>query len=186
MTPIEHCPDLAKSIGLSDLYLKREDLHPYGSHKGRSIPVMIDRYYNAGDRNFVISSSGNAALAAALYVREINQKNDLPDESSGQANLNIFVGKNINSHKLDKLRAVAGSPSTADEATRVLDGHAQTSNKRINVVIKDRPLFTLNQAVEDGARSLRQSTDDAALEGYATLAEELAAVKVAQAHLMGH
>ena len=35
---------LAQSIGVSEVYLKREDLDHYGSHKGRSIPVMIEIY----------------------------------------------------------------------------------------------------------------------------------------------
>jgi len=51
ITPLEHYPTLAKAIGVSDLYFKREDLHPYGSHKGRSIPVMINNYYKKGIAN---------------------------------------------------------------------------------------------------------------------------------------
>lgn len=177
MTPIEHCPDLAKAIGLSDLYLKREDLHPYGSHKGRSIPAMIDHYYQSGDRHFAISSSGNAALAASLYVQELNAKNSTASKTGdGTAagigsliNLDIYVGKNITDHKLEKLRNVANS----------------AGGEHIKVIIKDRPLFALNQAVEEGARSLRQSTDDVALKGYISLAEELASVKDAGAIFIG-
>ena len=71
ITPQEPFPALAKAVGLTDIYLKREDLHTYGSHKGRSIPVMIDHYLKEGSKNFAISSSGNAALAAALYVKEL-------------------------------------------------------------------------------------------------------------------
>ena len=70
VTPLEAYPKLAKAIGVNRLYFKREDLHPYGSHKGRSIPVMIDKYFKAGDRRFANSSSGNAALAAAKYIKE--------------------------------------------------------------------------------------------------------------------
>lgn len=162
MTPTEHCPDLAKVLGLSDLYLKREDLHKYGSHKGRSIPTMIDHYYKNGDRRFVISSSGNAALAAVLYVIELNNKNSEPID------LNIFVGKNITEHKLEKLRKVA-------------DG----SNGHVQVLIKERTLQALSQAVEEGSRSLRQSTDDLALVGYKSLAEELSKIKKAGAVFIG-
>jgi threonine dehydratase len=75
MTPIEHYSELAEILGLSDLYFKREDLHQYGSHKGRSIPFMIDHYSGRGDRHFVISSSGNAALAAGLHVAKLNSEN---------------------------------------------------------------------------------------------------------------
>jgi len=157
ITPQEHYPELAKAIGLPDVYLKREDLHPLGSHKGRSIPVMIDHYYRNGDRNFVISSSGNAALAAALYIQGLNKKN--AGNASALTNLGIFVGNHVNKHKLEKLRAIA----QADSCIRVL--------------IKERPIQALTLATQEGARSLRQSTDPMALTGYASLAAELSSIK---------
>lgn len=150
-TPLEKYPKLATTIGVTDLYFKREDLHKYGSHKGRSIPVMIDHYYAAGDRSFAISSSGNAALAAALYVQEKNQ--------SGQTlTLDIFVGNHVSPIKLEKIRSIS-----------------EKSNGAIRLLIKERPIQALTQATQDGARSLRQSTDDEALVGYKSLAEELMA-----------
>jgi threonine dehydratase len=153
MTPIEHYPELAQALGISDIYFKREDLHKYGSHKGRSIPLMIKNYYEKGDRKFAISSSGNAALASALYVTEINKNNSEPIK------LDIFIGKNINPNKLDKLRKI------------------ESSDSNIRIMIKERPLQALNQAIDDGYRSLRQSTDDTALLGYRELAEEISEVK---------
>jgi len=155
VTPAESYPKLADAVGLADankLVFKREDLHPYGSHKGRSIPVMIDSYTQAGDRQFAISSSGNAALAAGLYVQESNAGKNASDPLS----LDIFVGNHIAPHKADKLKAIAAN-----------DDH-------IRVLLKERPLQALTQAMNEGARSLRQSTDDLALIGYETLAEELA------------
>jgi threonine dehydratase len=148
LTPIEHYPKLAKVIGVSLIYFKREDLHPYGSHKGRSIPFMIDYYYEKGERSFAISSSGNAALAAAKYVKEINNKRD------EIVDLDIFVGNNVISHKLEKLNDLA--------------------DEHIRILIKERPLQALSNAVEEDKRSLRQSTDDIALIGYESLAKELA------------
>lgn len=145
-TPLQHYPDLAAAIGVADLYFKREDLHPYGSHKGRSIPVMIDHYYATGDREFAISSSGNAALAAAIHVRAT------PD-----CTLDIFVGNHVSPKKLDRIKAVADD-----------------TGSRIRILTKERPLQALTQAVSEGKRSLRQSTDDVALLGYESLAEELA------------
>ncbi|MDE2038294.1 MAG: PLP-dependent lyase/thiolase [Patescibacteria group bacterium] len=151
LTPLESSPALAAAIGVKALFLKREDLHPLGSHKGRSLPVMIERYRAAGDRRFALSSSGNAALAAALAVRGANAGQQAADPLS----LDIFVGVHAAPHKLEKLRALA-------------DGH-------IRVLVKERPLQALAQAVGGGMRSLRQSTDDAALAGYGALADELAA-----------
>jgi threonine dehydratase len=152
-TPLEHYPDLAKAIGVSDLYFKREDLHQYGSHKGRSIPPMIDFYHKKGDRRFAISSSGNAALAAALHMKELSKKNRKPAE------LDIFVGNNVAPHKLEKLKKIANAPE---------------NGSHIRILVKERPLQALTQAVNEGMRSLRQSTDDTALIGYGSLAEELA------------
>lgn len=154
MTTLEHYPEFAKILGLPDLYFKREDLHKYGSHKGRSIPVMIDHYLKQGDRRFAISSSGNAALAAGLYVLELNR------EEKELVDLDIFVGKNVAEHKLKKLKDVADRS----------DGH-------IRVLVKERTLHALAEAVEEGARSLRQSTDDIALIGYESLSKELAKIK---------
>lgn len=152
-TPLEQQAQLAEAIGISSLYFKREDLHPYGSHKGRSIPVMIEHYLAAGDTRFAISSSGNAALAAALYIQEKNQSrgNETP------VTLDIFVGNHVAPRKLQKIQTIA-------------DAHPKT----IRILIKERPLQALTQATQDGARSLRQSTDDEALVGYESLAKELA------------
>lgn len=143
ITPLESHDDLAKEIGLTKLYFKREDLHPLGSHKGRSISFMIDHYVKQGDKNFVISSSGNAALAAAKYVIGLND----------DITLDIFVGNRINQDKLSKLK--------------------ELENDKIRVLIKERPLQALAVAVEEGRRSLRQSTDDIALIGYKSLADEI-------------
>lgn len=151
LTPQEKYPDLAKVIGFDNLYFKREDMHPYGSHKGRSIPVMMDTYYKAGERNFAISSSGNAGLASALYTKELNSKN------KEQANLDIYVGNHVNQNKLAKLQ-------------KLTDEH-------IRIFKKERPLQALNLAVQEGKRTLRQSVDDTALIGYESLAKELAGIK---------
>jgi threonine dehydratase len=151
ITPQQNYPELARAIGLDSIYLKREDLHPYGSHKGRSIPLMIDRYYAKGDRSFALSSSGNAALAAALHIQKINKTNPEP------VTLDIYVGLRIDPSKQEKLEHLA--------------------DEHIRVLIKENPIHALHQATEQGARSLRQSTDDVALEGYTSLAEELASIK---------
>jgi cysteine synthase len=87
-TPQLNHPKLAQTLGISELYLKREDLSLYGSHKGRSIPHMIKTYFGQGIRNFVISSSGNAALAAIHTIAQHNKNNP-----STTLSLKIFVGE---------------------------------------------------------------------------------------------
>ncbi|HEY4494691.1 MAG TPA: PLP-dependent lyase/thiolase [Candidatus Paceibacterota bacterium] len=165
LTPQEKCDQLGKTIGLnteSCLYLKREDIHPYGSHKGRSIPIMIDKYIKEGIKHFAISSSGNAALAALLFIKEINKKRKENDKIV----LEIFAGKNINPKKLEKLE------NEKDEHTLLS--------------LQDKPLQALFIKTQDeNIKSLRQSNDDTALVGYKSLAEELEEVKNLSAIFIG-
>lgn len=149
-TPQESYHGLAEILGVPELYFKREDLHKYGSHKGRSIPHMIKTYFKKDNTaHFVISSSGNAALAAARFINQHNKNNpETPIE------LTIYVGKKIN---VDKLTAI--------QAAR--DAH-------IHIEQVDRPKQQAFLKEKSGeAINLRQSTDDLALEGYAELADEL-------------
>lgn len=146
-TPLESYPELAAALGIPGLLFKREDLGRYGSHKGRSIPYMIDTYYKEGVRVFAISSSGNAAFAALKHVQT------MPDIT-----LTVFVGKHINAEKLSLLNEAASSKST--------------------IVQTERPLQKLIEITKDGSvQSLRQSTDERALRGYESLANELQSIE---------
>ncbi len=68
--PLEPAPELGALLGLEGLWLKREDLSPDGSHKGRAMDVMVTGLLREGGDQAVISSSGNAALAAGARCRE--------------------------------------------------------------------------------------------------------------------
>ncbi|MDQ5893555.1 MAG: threonine synthase [Patescibacteria group bacterium] len=163
ITRHEAYPELAKALEMKNLFYKREDLHPYGSHKGRSIPVMIDTYISQGASHFAISSSGNAALAAAFYVEKLNQERPTAEE---KVRLDILVGQHISTKKLRKLE--------------------QFKNQYINITMHDRPLQTLFAKTKDQSiKGLRQSTDDTALLGYAALAEELLEIPNLQAVFVG-
>ena len=145
---------LAKAIKLKqDLYLKREDTHKYGSHKGRSIPVMIKKYLKEENiSDFVISSSGNAALAAIHAVQSHNKNNDT------KIKLTIFIGEKITEQKLKSLTSA------------IQDVH-------IKLKQVERPKQQAFQIDKSGeAKFLRQSTDENALEGYFELARELAKI----------
>lgn len=63
-SPLEEAPLLTRDLGLARLRLKREDLAPAGSHKGRSLSLLVSTLTR---EQAVISSSGNAALAASEY-----------------------------------------------------------------------------------------------------------------------
>jgi threonine dehydratase len=154
-TPQLLAPKLAELIGIANpLYLKREDLHPMGSHKGRSIPLMIKKYFNEGFREFVISSSGNAALAAIISVREHNTVNE-------KISLTVYIGEKIIKGKLLRLE--------------------DASNGVMEIVIKQmanpKQEAMMAEKNSNKIKNLRQSTDDSALIGYESLAQELAEIE---------
>ena len=163
ITPQNSYPKLARALGLPEIILKREDLHPYGSHKGRSIPYMIEKYMKQGYRDFAISSSGNAALAALNAALE------------KKVNLKVFVGKNINKSKLNVLESIILSPYQGEIK--------RGSIKKISIEQVANPKQQAFLAGKKTAKviNLRQSTDDLALAGYKTLAAELKRIKNLQA-----
>lgn len=144
-------PRLAQALHVPEIYLKREDEHQYGSHKGRVIPLLIKEYKKRdGISNFVISSSGNAALAAAMAVSKHNQNN------TDTLSLHVYVGQHVNAAKLKTLQSFA--------------------HKDANIVLNqvDKPKqMAFRMDATGKAKLLRQSTDDLALVGYAELAAEL-------------
>ncbi len=150
-TPQQSYPLLAEALGVPDVYLKREDLHPYGSHKGRSIPVMMKEYLKKKHTHFVISSSGNAAIASAVFVKKYNQNN-----SKEKIKLDIYIGKRIAKDKYERLHALVSADSY------------------MQLLIVERPKQeALWVAKNANLIYLRQSIDDLALLGYRELAEEL-------------
>lgn len=159
-------PELAKALGLSEIYLKREDQHKYGSHKGRSLPIMIKKYSKVGPhtetiggpyQEFVISSSGNAALATIHAVQAHNRNNEQ------KIKLKVYIGKNINPEKLKVLMTVIEDTNISLE---------QVANPKQTAFQEDK---------NENKKFLRQSTDDTALEGYFELAEELSKIPNLQA-----
>lgn len=153
ITPQTKHLKLAKTLGLEvPLYFKREDLHPLGSHKGRSIPLMINTYVKQGQANFVVSSSGNAALAAGLYIKKYNQQH------KNKLTLQIFIGEKIDQRKLAMLKKVLSKNIII----------TQTKNPK-------QAAFQMDKSAK--AKILRQSTDDIALLGYEELAKELNKIK---------
>ncbi len=145
---------LNEALGV-EVYLKREDLHAFGSHKGRSIPHMIEHYVKKENKSsFVISSSGNAALSAIKYVCLHNRNNvETP------LNLTVFVGQKIQPKKL------------------LILGTEREEDSHITITQTERPKKSALEMHKAGtALNLRQSTDDLALEGYFELAKELARI----------
>ncbi len=144
-------PRLAAALGLtSEVWLKREDLHKSGSHKGRSIPHMIKEYTRAGKRRFVISSSGNAARSAMQDVASHNK-----NPQAEPLELVVLVGEHIDTGKWDILKKCAETTSG------------------ITLIQHTNPRQEAQRLSQKGYQLLRQSTDDTALFGYGELALEL-------------
>lgn len=153
------CSAIAQKLGLNgDVFLKREDQHKYGSHKGRSIPLMVKKYFKEeGITNFVISSSGNAALAAIHAIQVHNRNN------STKLKLTVYVGKNIDPNKLKVLLAVINDVNVKLE---------QVERPKQTAFQMDKACTEQGRS-EGKAKLLRQSTDDNALVGYFELVQEL-------------
>lgn len=157
-TPQKPYPELAKHFSLPEIWFKREDLHPYGSHKGRSLPLMIKEYAKLGTKHFVISSSGNAALAALIAVQKHNQNNP-----HNPVSLTLYIGEKIGEKKFRRLK------KEITDTNIVLE---QVENPKQAAFQKD---------ASGEAKNLRQSTDDLALKGYYELAEDLCKIPNLQA-----
>lgn len=84
----------ASSIGLAhaELHAKMEMFNPTGTHKDRSLAPWILHYKNNGEKELVISSSGNSALSAAKYSKECGLK------------LYIFLSASVDPKKLEKIK----------------------------------------------------------------------------------
>lgn len=155
-TPQMPFPRLGQTLGItSDVWLKREDLHHYSSHKGRSIPIMINEARKTGVAQFVISSSGNAAIAAAQAISTYNK-----NPRGTPLRLTIFVGEHIADEKLNKLKKIIAE----DKALSI----QQVPNPK-------QSAFQLT-TTDPTTKWLRQSTEDSALIGYHELALELAKI----------
>lgn len=66
-TPLIENTRLAREVGLEQLYFKREDENASGSLKGRSLAYQISLLSSRGQKACVLSTSGNAGIAAARY-----------------------------------------------------------------------------------------------------------------------
>ena len=59
-----------EDTAFGSIICQREDLNTHGSHKDRSLSVQVNAYRQEGVKALCISSSGNAAIAAAAACRE--------------------------------------------------------------------------------------------------------------------
>lgn len=86
------------------VFLKREDENPTGSLKDRGMAFLISWAFSRGFKNFVLSSSGNAAISALSYCRLAG------------LNLRIFVSKKTNTAKMRKIEELGGEITVTERA----------------------------------------------------------------------
>jgi len=126
-------------------YVKHEESNPNGSFKDRSLSYQLQSHINKGTNQFVISSSGNAAVSAASYIS--NYLN---------ISLNIFISTHIDTIKLNKLRQFENKNITLH----------QTKKPKSDAIKFTNANNTIN---------LRGSQDDLAIIGYKDISTEICA-----------
>lgn len=158
-TPLTVYEPQFQSIGIENIKFKREDLNPTGSHKDRSLLYQISSHFQNGSRSFVIASSGNSLISAAYILKD-----------SPELTMKVFLSKKISTRKLQRLSKILGQ--------RVLepnDSTSQQSFNRISITFTSKPLSEAIQfANKTESVLLRGSTDPYALQGFKTIAYELA------------
>lgn len=77
---------------IDGIFFKLEYQNPSGSVKDRGVMHQIEEAKKEGYKNFVVSSSGNAALSAKYWTEKMH------------LGLTVFVSPNVNKGKLSKLR----------------------------------------------------------------------------------
>jgi len=104
------------------IYFKREDLNPSGSVKDRGLAFQFSYYAALGHRSFVISSSGNAAISAAMFAEKYGFE------------LTAFVSDTVDEQKLQML--IAASVNVKQEARAVT---AAVRFAKIHGIVNLRP-----------------------------------------------
>ncbi|MFA7169504.1 MAG: pyridoxal-phosphate dependent enzyme [Candidatus Paceibacterota bacterium] len=139
-TPLEENRSLDNILGIEHLYFKREDRNETGSLKGRSLAYQVSLNKKRGFKNLVISTSGNAGVAAAAYAK--------------QAGIKMFVFV---------------SPDT--ELAKIAD-----MQKYNPIIIKSKRAirFANYVAAKYKIPNLRPSLDDDSIEGFKSIAFEIA------------
>lgn len=99
-----------------DVILKREDQNPTGSLKDRGMAFLISKAWSEGFTNFVLSSSGNAAISAVNYCQKVN------------LNLKIFVSPKIDKNKMLVLKQMRADIFIDDRPLTMATRFAKENN----------------------------------------------------------
>ena len=67
-TPLVRSHNIARTLGIRDLYFKYEGLNPTGSFKDRGMVVAVAKALEAGSRVLMCASTGNTSASMAAYA----------------------------------------------------------------------------------------------------------------------
>ena len=73
-TPLYKCDNLAKELGLKELYVKNEGANPTGSFKDRGMTMGVTRANELGVDVVGCASTGNTSASLAAYSARANKK----------------------------------------------------------------------------------------------------------------
>jgi len=98
-TPLIKSVNLAKNLGMRNLYIKDEGLNPTGTFKARGISAAVSKAVELGVNGFTMPSAGNAAGAAAAYgaragmETKVFMPQDAPDANKKET---LVAGSELN------------------------------------------------------------------------------------------
>lgn len=69
-TPLDRAYNYGQATGLTNLWIKREDLNPTGCFKDRESAVIMSAAIEKGHKSVYVISSGNAALSTTRFAQE--------------------------------------------------------------------------------------------------------------------
>lgn len=142
------------------LFIKHEDRLFLQCAKQRSILYMLMKYIESGKRNFVISSSGHAALVSAYTVSALKDRYKINK-------LIILLSNQTSNEKLSKfIKHLELNISVRDLRNNFKRGVIEFN-------FADNPKQQAFQLAQEGYVNLRGSTDDLALIGFKAIAHEL-------------
>jgi threonine dehydratase len=142
-----------------EVYLKRDDLLDLKCSKQRSMTLLVDYYLKRGDGKFCIASTGNAALVAAFIANKDERIKDLK----------VFLSDiSIVQEKIEKFIKFLKLPTTPDKFRKGF------KYKNVEFIFSPNPKQRAFGLIKEGYVNLRGSTDDIAIEGFKSIAYELA------------
>ena len=80
------------TTNIAGIYMKREDLNPTGSYKDRGVAYRISKALENGEKQLVVTSTGNFAISMATYGDKFGIK------------IIVFVPVNISKEKANLLK----------------------------------------------------------------------------------